>query len=127
MGYRISAIGALLLAAFSTAAPAQVVYKCVAKGKPTSFQSEPCSPTARLDKAVPYTPDRVGPYRPDTSSRPYASRGSQGQVATLPVARTPDRCSIAKANRDNVLGRNNQSGNYDVRVQLNDAVQRACN
>ena len=125
MRYRTLATGALLLALISTPTHAQIVYKCVTKGRPTSFQSEPCHPAAKLVKAVAYTPDLVGSYRPDVNARPYAS--DRAKIAILPVARTPDLCAMARANRDYVLGANNQVSNYDVRVQLNDAVQRACN
>lgn len=118
---------ALLLALLPFASGAQTLYKCVSKGKPTSFQSEPCSASQREAGAVDYVPDRVGPYRPDVRSRPYASGGHQAQTVTVPMARTPDLCAMARANRDNLLGRNNQNSSYGLRVQLNDAVQRACN
>lgn len=109
-------------------AQAQTLYKCVSKGKPTSFQSEPCSGLQREAKAVAYTPDAVGPYRPDTASRPYQASGYRSQAtATTITKQTTTACEIAKSTRDQVLGRNNQSGGYEVRVRLNDAVQRACN
>ena len=125
MRYSTLVTGTLLFA-ISTSALGQVIFKCVTKGKPTSFQNEPCSGNATLVRAVPYTPDVVGPYRPNVHARPYAN-AAEGLVATLPVARTPDQCELARTNRERVLGKNNQGGNYKVRVQLNDAVHRACN
>lgn len=113
---------------YAAAGQAQTLYKCVSKGKPTSFQSEPCSGPQREAKAVTYTPEGVGPYRPDLASRPYASSRHHNQAAVMTITqRTPSACTIARRNRDQVVGKNNQSGGYDVRVQLNDAVQRACN
>lgn len=119
---------AVLLLAFAPGtAGAQTVYKCVVKGKPTSFQNEPCPAGQKTAKAVSYTPETVAPYRPDVQARPYARRSDNQQMALMPISTKPSACEMARSHRDRVLGKNNQGGNYDVRVSLNDAVQRACN
>ena len=106
---------------------AQTIYRCAAEGKPTSFQNAPCSGTQRQVNAVSYTPDAVGAYRPDTRSRPYAARGRRSLATAATISHlSSSACELARAKRDNALGRNNQAGNYEARVRLNDAVQRAC-
>ncbi|HEY4583750.1 MAG TPA: hypothetical protein VIG88_12970 [Lysobacter sp.] len=52
-------IAAALLLAASTA-PAQTVYRCAVKGKPVSFQNEPCA-GAPATRIIDYVPDREAP------------------------------------------------------------------
>ena len=121
-------VGFLLAFIWVASAQAQTLYKCVAEGKPASFQNEPCSTGQREVKALNYTPDPVGAYRPDVSTRPYAvsdGRNKSGRVTRMRRVQ-PSACELARQHRDTVLGRNNQGGNYKVRVALNDAVHDAC-
>ena len=126
---RIPIIAALLaVAAFS--ADAQTLYRCVQKGKPTTFQSEPCPATARTASAANYLPDpNAQPYRPAATPAWQAPRSRQtsgARVHRIPTASSTGACESARAHRDLVVGRNNQRGNVDVRRQLNDAVAKAC-
>ncbi len=125
---RIFVIALLVVAPFT--ADAQTLYRCVQKGKPTIFQSEPCPATARTASAMDYVPDpRAAPYRPATvqTSPPRVSRQAPGaQVHQITAAASTSACEAAKARREFVLGSNNQRGNVDVRRQLNDAVASAC-
>ena len=123
------AIAALLAAPI--AADAQTLYRCVQKGKPTSFQSAPCATTATTASAVAYVPEQDVPiYRPAPSQPAQPSRRQRtpsARVHRISMATNASACESARRRRDVVLGRNNQGGNVDVRRQLNDAVARACN
>lgn len=125
-----SGVIAAVLAA-PTPAEAQTLYRCVQKGKPTSFQSAPCATTATTASAVAYVPEQDVPrYRPAPSHSPQPTRRqrtSSARVHQISMATNASACESARRRRDVVLGRNNQGGNVDVRRQLNDAVARACN
>lgn len=118
------------LAAIPLLASGQTLYRCVEKGKPTTFQQEPCPVQAKTASVATYTPDpNARPYRPDTT-RSQAQQQSQGprgaQLHNVPMTVNESACEAAKARRAAVVGRNNQSGDVNVRRQLNDAVARAC-
>lgn len=118
-----------LLAAAAFSAEAQTLYRCVQKGKPTSYQNVPCPDAARTASAVDYVPERNVPVRYPTPApaRPYYRRPARAQLHSIPVATSPTACDAAKQRREYVLGTNNQGGNVDVRRVLNDAVASACN
>lgn len=89
--------------------PAQAVYRCVEKGKPVSFQNEPCGARARVTAIRPYVPDRTPGenelawkrYRTEQemAARNRAARQSGGATgAVMPVG--GDACAQAKADRD---------------------------
>lgn len=125
---RIPIIAALLTAA-AFSADAQTLYRCVQKGKPTSYQNAPCPDAAKTASAVDYVPERNVPARYPTPApaRPYYRRPARAQLHSIPRASSPTACDAARQHRESVLGTNNQGGNVDVRRVLNDAVARACN
>ena len=120
---------AALLAASTFSANAQTLYRCVEKGKPTSYQNDPCPDTAKTVSAREYVPERNVPtYRPAPAPAPrYRQQPSGAQLHNLPRASNPSACEAAKQQRESVLGKNNQGGNVDLRRVLNDAVAKACN
>lgn len=119
---------AILLAAPVLCANAQTLYRCVQSGKPTSYQNNPCPPTAKTASATDYVPERnVSPPRAPAPATRYGRGAMGGQFHNIPRATSPSACEFAKQHRENVLGKNNQGGNVDIRRQLNDAVARACN
>lgn len=120
---------AALLAASIYSADAQTLYRCVEKGKPTSFQNDPCPVTANTASARDYVPERDLPtYRPAPAPVPrYRQQSSSARVHQIPRATSPTACEAARQRREMVLGKNNQGGNVDVRRVLNDAVAKACN
>ncbi|HSM53573.1 MAG TPA: hypothetical protein VK839_05280 [Erythrobacter sp.] len=120
---------AALLAAPTFSVDAQTLYRCVEKGKPTSYQNDPCPGTAKTTLARDYVPERNVPtYRPAVAPTRYRRQQPSGaQLRNLPRATSPSACEAAKQRREMVLGKNNQGGNVDVRRVLNDAVAKACN
>ena len=119
---------AALLAAATFSAEAQTLYRCVERGKPTSYQNVPCPDAARTASTVAYVPERNVPFRqpPAASVRHHFRRPARAQLHSIPRASNPTACDAAKRRREYVLGSNNQGGNVDARRQLNDAVARAC-
>ena len=119
---------AALLAAAAFPAEAQTLYRCVEKGKPTSYQNVPCPDAAKTASAIDYVPERSVPARYPTvaSARPHYRRPARAQLHSIPRASSPTACDAAKRRRESVLGTNNQGGNVDLRRQLNDAVARDC-
>lgn len=126
---RILLIIAVLLAAPTFRADAQTLYRCVEKGKATSYQNTPCPASATTASARDYVPERDVPtYRPAPApATRYRQQPSGAQLRNLPRASSPSACEAAKQRREGVLGKNNQGGNVDVRRVLNDAVAKACN
>lgn len=120
---------AALLAAPAFSADAQTLYRCVEKGKPTSYQNIPCAGAAKTAAAVNYVPERNLPVRYPTAAPAgqHYRRPARAQLHSLPLATSTAACDAAKQRREYVLGTNNQGGNVDVRRILNDAVARACN
>ena len=120
---------AALLAATAYPADAQTLYRCVQKGKPTSYQNAPCAGAAKTASALDYVPERNVPVRYPTPApaTQYYRRPARAQLHSIPRATSPTACDAAKQRREYVLGTNNQGGNVDVRRILNDAVARACN
>lgn len=125
---RLLLVAALL--AIPSAANAQTLYRCVEKGKPTSFQSEPCNASATVASTVDYVPERDRP-RPTPAPAPavqYQQRQAHSaRLHNIPRAPSLSACEAARRHREQVLGTNNQQGNVDVRRMLNDAVAKACN
>ena len=130
---RSSTVWALvLLVLVPGAAGSQSIYTCAVKGKPTSYQTEPCAGNAKL-KAI-----RHFIHNPEADRAPVAVRpGQQGQ------ARQPSRprsarlhnvynggsqsaCENAKRDRDAWERRVGLSRSYDSLQAWNDRVQRAC-
>lgn len=124
---RILVIALLAVAPF--AADAQTLYRCVEKGKPTSYQNVPCAAAAKTASALDYVPERNVPVRYPTPTPASNDRRSpaRARLHSIPLATSPTACDAAKQRRESVLGTNNQGGNVDVRRVLNDAVARACN
>ena len=117
----------LVVATFSPLSSAQDFVKCTKRGATPVFTQEACPAGYIAAKAITYTPDPYArPYRPNVNSRPYAQRGGQGQGATVTVQRNVSACEGARAQRDAVLGTNNQGGNVDSRRWLNDQVAKHC-
>lgn len=118
---------AALLAASTVSADAQTLYRCIERGKPTSFQNDPCPVSAKTASARDYVPERNLPtYRPAPAPR-NRQQPSSARVHQIPRVTSPTACEAARQRREMVLGKNNQGGNVDVRRVLNDAVARACN
>lgn len=120
---------AVLLTAAMFSADAQTVYRCVQKGKPTSYQNAPCPDAAKTASALAYVPERNVPvYQPAPAPvSPYRRQAPSARLHNISRASNPSACEVAKRRRDSVLGTNNQGGNVDVRRVLNDAVAKACN
>ena len=125
---RMLIIAALLTASGFTA-DAQTLYRCVQKGKPTSYQNPPCPASATTASAHEYVPEREVPsYRPAPApATRHRQQPSGAQLHNLPRASSPSACEAARQRRERVLGKNNQGGNVDVRRVLNDDVAKACN
>lgn len=120
---------AALLAAPAFSADAQTLYRCVEKGKPTSYQNAPCADAAKTASALAYVPERDVPVHQPAPAPARQSRlpASSARLHSIPRASSPTACEAAKQRRDSVPGTNNQGGNVDVRRVLNDAGARACN
>lgn len=127
----------LLLAGFTAAAPAQLVYRCTAKGKPTTFQNAPCGAGRKTASATAYTPDPTPTandlawqrYRTDQEMR---RRGAAGRAsasrAFVTNAPSPPResCADAKAARDAWERLVGLSRTVDGLRYWTDRVSRAC-
>lgn len=115
------------LLAIPSAADAQTLYRCVQKGKPTSFQSAPCQAGATAASALDYVPE---PNRPRPAPAPvmrHPGQAPRARLHSIARANSVSACEAAKRRREQVLGTNNQRGGVDVRRVLNDAVAKACN
>ncbi len=128
---------AILLAMTATSAHAQAVYRCAQKGKPVTFQSQPCSGQARLTAVRPYTPER-SPTASELSyqravtdaqwrERVQAMRG--GTAASAAQVSGPDasnECAQAKANRDAWERQYGLNRSIDGLREWQEIVHRAC-
>lgn len=124
---------------------AQVLYKCVGKGGSTSYQSEPCAPSAKVAKLYDATPE---PYSPEHEARLRQQRANQNRAArelsrmagtdqttqsTVYQSRTESprdsqrrNCADAKFYREETLKRVGLSRTYELLQQLDRAVYDAC-
>ena len=133
---------ALLLLAFAPGvAGSQTIYKCTLKGKPTSYQNEPCAANAKIAAIRDYQPE--SPLSLDQLERRRAleARGRQESAYLSRIAGT-DRspgggltrillvggsaCENAKRDRDAWERQVGLSRNVDTLRQMNDMVHRAC-
>ena len=94
--FRLIAVAALLLAV--APARAGTVYRCVQKGKPVSFQSEPCDANARATHAVGYVPDA----EPSPASRRAATQREMDRRYARPRAGTVHVVEATRPNADGV-------------------------
>lgn len=122
----------VLMMAMLLAAPtfAQTVYKCAQKGKPVSFQSEPCPAGARTVKSVAAIPERYTPpaYRPAARQDVQWDTVVSNNTLSKPDERAARRagCDSAKANRARTLERVGLRRTYDLLSQLDASVDAAC-
>jgi len=116
---------ALTLGLLLARANAQTVYKCVAKGSPTSFQTAPCSSAQREVKAVNYTPDADVPYQPDIHERPYANKQSP-RLTRRVTQGSGSACQQAKDRRDAWERSTGLSRTYKSLQAWNDRIRDAC-
>jgi hypothetical protein len=134
----LSAIARFLvvgLVAFATCAPAESIYRCVQKGKPVSFQSEPCDSRAKTTDIRGYVPERTPTanelawqrYRTDQeiAARNHAVRQST-VTTTVNVPVDNASCAEMKAARDAWERRVGLSRTHDGVRYWQDQVYQAC-
>ena len=119
----------LTLVFYATGGHAQTVYKCAAKGTPTSFQSQPCPAGSRTVKTVAAIPE---PYR-TPAYQPRPTQQVQNDVVVHNnVQTTSDRaqrsanCQSEKNNREATLQRVGLKRTYNLLQKLDAAVNNAC-
>lgn len=116
-------------AMYASAAQGQTVYKCVAKGKPTSFQSEPCAAGSRTVRAVNAPPEAYSP--PAKTWSPLQAQ-QQTVVYNYVTGQSDDRaqrranCASAKNQRESTLQQVGLSRDHDLLRQLDTIVNNAC-
>jgi hypothetical protein len=121
---------AIILLLVSSSASAQVVHKCVAKGKPVSYQSEPCAAGAKTSKVVAAPRDTRPP--PVYAAAPAASHINNVEMIynNVPVWTEADQrranCEAAKQRRITRLERLGLRRTYDDLQQLDAGVAQAC-
>lgn len=131
----IAALLALILA--PGIADGQTIYQCVIKGKPTSYQNQPCSANARLASAREYHPEAapsqeqirarqasVPPVRQASPGSGTGRRGHGPRAHLLPIGGSG--CAEAKRARDAWERRVGLDRDYRSLQIWNDRVQRAC-
>ncbi len=127
---RTYCVVALMLMA--TTAYGQTLYKCVAKGKPTSFQSEPCPPGTKTARAVAAVPERYTPpaYRPVPQATSPTHNVVYNNVPTQVRYDSRDQqranCQAAKNQRQEILDRAGLNRTYDLLQRLDATVYNAC-
>lgn len=128
---RTLSVAALLLIA---PAQAQVIYKCVEKGKPVSFQTTPCPTTAKVADAKAFVPDRELTWQEKRQREAqWATRPPQqaSTAAHIPIPTvTPSsrsQCELARAERDRWERAAGLNRSYDTVRAWNERVARACN
>ncbi len=121
-------LAVLLLTVYSSGASAQSVYKCVAKGGVTSFQSDPCAVDAQLKKVWAAEPESLSneergrrhkAQRKAASDAAYLrglARGeTQGAGARTTVANIRDEnCAAARRQRDIFYANNPKRKSKDM-------------
>lgn len=123
---RLLAIALVLLAAPTHA---ETLYRCVTGNGAVSYQSHPCSASARLDRVLEYRPDPVAnveraPARPSSIRRP--PRRSMRIVARRQPATAADRCRAGRAKRDAALQRLGLKRTYAQLSALDAEARAAC-
>jgi len=123
-------------------AAAQAIYKCVVRGKPPSYQSEPCATNARVAAVRPYQPEPV-PSAQDLQARRDRERRARQDSAYLSTlagttgrAVAPSRgaivpvgsgqCEATKRERDAWERRVGLNRTIDALRAWNDRVYAAC-
>lgn len=131
-------LAVLLTAAalWSPSVSAQAVYRCVEKGKPVSYQTDPCPKQATISAIREYVPDRQ-PTANELAWKRYhteqemAARNRAAAQPTQHVTIVENRtegpsCAQAKADRDAWERRVGLSRTIDGLRWWQDYVQRAC-
>lgn len=127
--HRLPVIALLLLLA--RPAPAETLYRCVARDGAVSYQSQPCLASARLDRVVEYRPEPVAkverlPVRP-VSTRRGLRHGHRTTTAGHASRTTAaDRCRAAQAKRSATLERLGLKRTYVRLSRLDASVRAAC-
>lgn len=134
-------LAALLLALMPGVVCAQAVYKCVIKGKPPSYQSEPCPSNAKIAAIREYQPESPPTYEQIQNRHRQEAKGRQESAYLSRIAGTDGRantasghllqvggseCENAKRGRDAWERRVGLSRSFDTLRTWNDRVQRAC-
>lgn len=127
--HRLPVIALLLLLAGP--APAETLYRCVARDGAVSYQSQPCMASARLDRVVEYRPEPVANAERSPARPPSARRASRPGPRTATAGHTPrttaaDRCRAAQAKRDAALERLGLKRTYAQLSRLDASVRAAC-
>ncbi|WP_189453919.1 hypothetical protein [Cognatilysobacter bugurensis] len=112
----------------------QVVYKCVEKGKPTSFQTSPCPASAKVADIKGFVPDRELTWQEKRQREAqWATRQQQhaAAAANIPIPTvTPSArstCELARSQREQWERSAGLKRSYDSVRAWNDRVARACN
>jgi len=120
-----------LLLLLAGPAPAETLYRCIARDGAVSYQALPCSASARLDRVVEYRLEPVAnvarsPARPALTrrgSRPGPRTATAGHISRTTAA---DRCRAARARRDAALERLGLKRTYVQLSRLDASVRAAC-
>lgn len=126
---RLPLIALLLLLAGP--APAEILYRCIARDGAVSYQSPPCSASARLDRVVEYRPEPVAnaarsPARPASTHRASRDGHRTATAGHMPRTTAADRCRAARARRDAALERLGLKRTYVQLSRLDAGVRAAC-
>jgi hypothetical protein len=112
----------------------QVIYKCVEKGKPTSFQTSPCPASAKVADAKGFTPERELTWQEKRQREAQWATPRHQQTASaasIPIPTvTPSarsQCEMARAQREQWERSAGLKRSYDGVRAWNDRVARACN
>ncbi|MFD0738111.1 hypothetical protein ACFQZQ_02245 [Lysobacter koreensis] len=139
------ALALLLLAQLPGSARGQAVYKCVAKGRPPSYQSQPCPSSSRIAAIREYRPEAPPTHEQLLERRRREAQGRQDSAYLSRIAGTDrqagrqrdsarghvlptggNACESAKRDRDAWERRVGLSRSYDALRAWNDTVHRAC-
>lgn len=126
---RLPMIALLLLLAGP--APPDILYRCIARDGAVSYQSPPCSASARLDRVVEYRPEPVAnvarsPARPVSTRRAWRDGPRTATAGHTPRTTAADRCRAARARRDAALERLGLKRTYVQLSRLDAGVRAAC-
>lgn len=109
---------------------AGTLYRCVDKQAHTSYQSQPCPQSQRLDRIVDFTPEPVPPAPAPilTSQTRHIPRSANHM--RKPRTRQPltgdARCRLEKDKRETSLQRLGLSRTYDQLSRLDAQVRSVC-
>lgn len=113
-------------------ARADAIFKCVTKGKPASYQNQPCGGRSRMASVREYAPDQVS-APPPRASPPVASRATPRRsvqarrASTAHGARSAgDSCEAAKQARDAWERRIGLRRTYEALQAWHDRIRMAC-